>query len=166
MKFKFKFNCDFVSCYKKTGDIPRTVKEGTLSGPRLLFCSMLWTLSQSPFLERGALKIGKLLAEKNMDANLECSRNCSDFNRTEEVTCFEEGVRQSLLHSYSIPCFRLDSTMETTLTTSLPGTPRIARCNLSKDQPNIDRCLFYRLVVRRTWAVSPSPSTQAMPSVI
>ena len=30
--------------------------------------------------------------DMKLDANLECSRNCSDFNRTEEVTCFEEGV--------------------------------------------------------------------------
>ena len=39
-------------CTFKTGDIPRSVKEGTISGPR----------------------------------------NCSNFNRTEVVTCFEEGI--------------------------------------------------------------------------
>ena len=36
------FNCDWLcnSCYKKTGDIPRTVKEGTISGPRSSPCSL------------------------------------------------------------------------------------------------------------------------------
>ena len=115
-----------------------------------------------------------------MDADHECSRNCSDFNRTEEVTCFEEGVCQSLLDSIDssldwplflltvtiIPCFRLDSTTETTLTTSQPGTPRIVRCKLTKDQPNIDCCLYFRLVARLMSAASPSPFTRAMPSVI
>ena len=162
-----------LSCYKKTGDIPRTVKEGTISGPRSLHWS---NYRQNQFLKK---RHQRLSAEENIWSwmpTLNAPGTAATSTGPKKWLASKKGFVNLnfssigwplfLPHSYSIPCSRLDSTMETILTTSLPGTPRIARWKLSKDQPNIDRCLFYRLVVRRMWAVSHSPFTQAMPSVI
>ena len=65
------------------------------------------------FLDRGHLiapqrqSLDQLRKCFMLDADLVWSRNCSDFNRTEEVTCYEEGVCQcfgfDLHRSFPVP---------------------------------------------------------------